>query len=75
MSFKELFPDLISGQPIKRKSWRGYWIYKHGRIEIHAKNGDIIDFQETEDLLFTLSNIIQNDWEIATSENCDIKVP
>jgi hypothetical protein len=75
MTFKELFTDFIAGTPIKRKVWRGYWIYKYGKIEIHAKNGEIINFLDTKDILFTLSGILQDDWEYANDKNCDIPVP
>lgn len=74
MTFKELFSSFISGTPIKRKVWRGYWVYKYGKIEIHTKTGEIINFLDTQDLLFTISGILQDDWEIATNENCDIEV-
>jgi hypothetical protein len=74
MTFKELMPDLIAGTPIKRKVWRGYWVYKYGKIEIHTKTGEVIDFLDTQDILFTLSGILQDDWELATNENCDIPV-
>jgi hypothetical protein len=74
MSFKELFSDFIAGTPIKRKVWRGYWVYKYGKIEIHTKGGNVVNFLETNDVLFTLSGILQDDWEVATNENCDIPV-
>lgn len=74
MKFKDLLADFISGTPIKRKTWRGYWVYKHGKIEIHTKTGKVINFQNTEDVIFTVSGILQDDWEIATNENCDIPV-
>lgn len=75
MEFKALFADFIAGTPIKRKVWRGYWVYKYGKIEIHSKNGSVIDFLETEDVLFTISGILQDDWEYANDDNCDIEVP
>lgn len=74
MTFKELFPTFIAGTPIKRKVWKGYWVYKYGRIEIHSKDGAIIDFLDTKDILFTISGILEDDWEVATNENCDIPV-
>jgi hypothetical protein len=73
-SFKELFPTFIAGTPIKRKVWRGYWVYKYGKIEIHTKTGEVINFTDTTDILFTVSGILENDWEVATNENCDIPV-
>jgi hypothetical protein len=74
MTFKELFPTFIAGTPIKRKAWRGYWTYKYGRIEIHTKTGEVIDFLKVEDILFTIAGMLEDDWEVATNENCDIEV-
>lgn len=75
MLFKELFSDFVAGTPIKRKVWRGYWVYKYGKIEIHTKTDDVINFLDTEDVLFTISGILQDDWEYANDDNCDISVP
>lgn len=74
MLFKDLFADFISGTPIKRKVWRGYWKYSYGRIKMHTKTGDTVDFQDTQDILFTISGVLADDWEIATDENCSIPV-
>jgi hypothetical protein len=74
VTFKELLPDFIAGTPIKRTVWRGYWVYKYGKIEIHTKTGEVINFLDTQDVLFTISGILQDDWEVATNENCDIPV-
>ncbi len=74
MTFKELFPTFIAGTPIKRKAWKGYWVYKYGRIEMHTKEGKVVDFLDTKDVLFTISGILEDDWEIATNENCEIEV-
>lgn len=74
MKFKDLLADFIAGTPIKRRVWRGYWVYKYGKIEIHTKTGEVINFQDTTDVIFTISGILQDDWEVATNENCDIEV-
>lgn len=74
MPFKNLMSEFLAGTPIKRKVWRGYWIYKRGKIEIHTKTGEVINFLEVEDVMFTINGMLQDDWEIATNENCDIKV-
>lgn len=73
-TFRFLFADFIAGAPIKRKCWRGYWKYRFGEIEMHCKDGTVTMFSETKDVLYTLSGILQNDWEIATKYNCDIPV-
>lgn len=75
MLFKELFSEFVAGTPIKRKVWRGYWVYRFKRIEIHTKDGQLIDFIDTDDILFTISGILQDDWEYANDDNCDIPVP
>lgn len=74
MEFKELYADFIAGTPIKRKAWKGYWRYRFGKIEMHSKDGSVTDFVESQDILFTISGILQNDWEVATNENCSIEV-
>ena len=70
MEFKEAFKHLRQGLPIKRKYWEGYWIKEDNRIIIHLKEGDNLDIQDTEDIIFTMSNITENDWEVATDHNC-----
>lgn len=74
MTFKQLFPDFIAGTPIKRKVWKGYWVYRNKQIEIHTKDGEVIDFLKTDDIIFTVAGVLQDDWEVATNENCDIEV-
>ncbi|MDD4566142.1 MAG: hypothetical protein PHE79_11795 [Eubacteriales bacterium] len=72
-SFKELFADFIAGTPIKRKTWKGYWKYRHGAIEMHCADGSTTNFTDTKDILFTVSGILQNDWEVATPENSTLE--
>lgn len=74
MTFKDLLAEFITGTPIKRKPWRGYWVYKNGRVEMHIKTGEITDLQSTQDILFTISNILQDDWEVANNYNCDVTI-
>ena len=74
MPFKALFADFIAGTPIKRKVWGGYWKYHYGKIEMHCKDGKVIDIKDSEDILFTISGILADDWEVATNENCTIEV-
>ena len=73
-NFKDLFSTFIAGTPIKRKVWGGYWKYRYGEIEMHNKSGTITKFSETKDIIFTISGILENDWEVATNENCLIEV-
>lgn len=72
MKFKELLATFIAGTPIKRKVWKGYWLYKRGRIQMHTKEGLVVDFQESKDIIFSISGILEDDWEVATAENTEI---
>lgn len=76
MTFKELFQTFVSGTPIKRKVWRGYWKYntREDIVEMFTKEGEVTPLTSTDNILFTLAGIIADDWEIATNENCDIEV-
>lgn len=68
------FELLKKGTPLKRKSWGGYWKWKNNTIMMHCKNGKVLDIRETDDVDFTMSNVLANDWEVATNENCTIQV-
>jgi len=74
MLLKELYADFISGTPVKRKVWGGYWKYSYGAVKMHCKDGKVIDIKDTGDVLFTISGILADDWEVATNENCVIPV-
>lgn len=72
MNFSEAFEALKEGKKIKLKSWNGYWekqkdVYsREGKdtVYMHCKDGRVLDIRDTQDVMFTLGNIAQNDWEI-----------
>jgi hypothetical protein len=72
MEFKALLPTFIAGTDIKRKSWGGFWRYRRGKIEMHTKEGDVVDFLDSKDIIFTISQMTEDDWEVATAENTNI---
>lgn len=76
MKFKDLLSEFLAGTPIKRKAWRGYWKYdsRLNDVKIYTKEGKELWFGESENAIFTIAGILQDDWEIATNENCDIEV-
>lgn len=76
MTFYQLFAYFAAGVPIKRKPWLGYWKYdiETDRVLIYTREGEVISLVETKDILFTISNIITDDWEIATDEKCSVLV-
>lgn len=72
-SFSLLFSRFVSGEPIKRKDWRGYWRYNTKNIEVYMENGEVMDLVSTEDIIYTISQILADDWIVATTENSILK--
>jgi len=74
MKFNEVFTAFISGDPIKRKKWAGYWKYKDGEIVIYTREGTMLNIRNVLDIPYTFSNIAMEDWEIATETNSIFKM-
>jgi hypothetical protein len=74
MDFKEALRLMKEGIPVKLKSWGGYWKWENNSIKMHCKDRRTLDIRETKDVNFTISNILNDQWEIATNENCIIPV-
>jgi hypothetical protein len=72
VKFKDLLPTFIAGTPIKRKVWKGFWQYGRGHILMHTKEGEVINLLDSKDVIFTISGILEDDWEVATEENTEI---
>lgn len=68
------FELLKSGTPLKRKEWKGFWIWDRVRksIMMHCATGEIIDIRSSKDMDFTLTNMYSHDWEVANSENSPV---
>ena len=69
MNFASALSALTRGHKIGRKHWTGYWILAKddtGKdiVEIHFDDGMVTNLLDTEDVLYTLSNIASDDWEI-----------
>ena len=60
------------GCKYKRPDWEGYWEWKGGTILMHCADGAVIDIRETEDVEFTLKNVLSADWMRATPANCPV---
>jgi hypothetical protein len=74
MKFKELLPTFIAGTDIKRKPWGGFWRYRRGQILMFTKEGEVVNFVDSKDILFTISHFFEDDWEVATPENLSSKI-
>ena len=64
LPFKVAYEALKKGFKIKRSSWKGYWKWENNTIMMHCKNGEVINFLDTEGLDYTLSNTLASDWII-----------
>lgn len=72
MDFGKALEALKAGKKVKLPSWKGYWQKDGDTIKMHCKDGRVLDLRETEDVFYTLSNIVSDEWEIA--EECDINL-
>lgn len=77
MIFKEALELMKKGTHMKLPSWGGYWcwdgekqtIMMHCRKQDADKPGEVFDIRETQRVEYTLSNILSDDWVVATEEN------
>lgn len=73
MTFAEAFEKMRSeGAFIKCSTWLGYWAWENDTIMMYTKEGNIMDIRETQDVAYTVKNMLRDDWEIATPENSPV---
>lgn len=65
MNFASAFISLQRGHKIKRKHWTGYWVLEDNEIIMHTYNDKTINIRNSGDILYTVSNMACDDWEIA----------
>lgn len=72
MKFKRAFELMKNGAKIKLPSWGGYWYWDDEKqtVIMHTKDGKEMDIRETERVIYTLSNILDDQWQVADEENC-----
>lgn len=67
MKFIDAYEHLKKGKLITLPEWSGYWKWNKdtNSIDIHCKDGIVMDIRNTEDLDYTLRFIIsRDDWEV-----------
>ena len=80
MKFAEAFELMKVGNPVKLPSWGGYWVWDEEKktIMMHCREKDsdtgkdVLDIRETQRVEYTLSNILSDDWILATEENTPV---
>lgn len=72
MEFKKAFKLMKSGAKIKLPSWGGYWYWDDEKrtVIMHTKDGQELGIRETDRVIYTLSNILNDQWQVADEENC-----
>ena len=69
MSFAAAVFALQRGHKVRRRHWTGYWVMDGKEVIMHTHDGKEINIRESEDMLYTLSNMACDDWEIADEDH------
>jgi len=69
MFFKEAYEALKQGAIVKLPEWAGYWRWEDNSIKMHCKDGKVLDIRETDNVDYTLTFILRDDWEIAAGSD------
>lgn len=72
MKFEDALKAMNSGSKAKLPSWGGYWYWSPEKetIIMHTKGGQELDIRETQNVVYTLQNILSDEWIIADKLNC-----
>lgn len=65
MNFASAFISLQRGHKIRRKHWTGYWVVEDRKVFMYTYDGRKLNVRESEDMMYTMSNMACDDWEIA----------
>lgn len=68
MEFKQAYEALKRGKDIKRSSWKGFWRKENRTIAMHCKDGRVIPLTDSEDVFYTFSHIVADDWEVVDGD-------
>lgn len=69
MDFTSAFVSMQQGHKVTRTTWSGYWCIKNGEIIMVTKEGKAVNLRESPDMMYTISNILCDDWGV-----CDDRV-
>ncbi len=69
MDFTSAFISMQQGHKVTRTTWKGYWCILNGEIVMVTKEGKAINLRESPDMMYTISNMLCDDWGV-----CDDRV-
>lgn len=74
MTFEMALKVMKAGQKVKLPSWGGYWYWNPEKktIIMHTKDGVEMDIRATDRVEYTLSNVLSDEWQLATEENTPV---
>lgn len=74
MKFEEALKAMKCGSKAKLPSWGGYWYWNPEKetIIMHTKDGQELDIRETQNVEYTLHNILSDEWALADGINCPL---
>lgn len=79
MKFDEALKKMKEGAKVKLPSWGGYWYWDAEKETVmiqcrpqDGKVGELLDIRETDRVEYTLSNVLSDEWIVATDENCQV---
>ena len=72
MKFEDALKTMKSGEKVKLPSWGGYWCWNPEKetIIMHTTDGQELDIRETQNVEYTLQNILSDEWALADGTNC-----
>lgn len=72
MKFEEALKAMKCGSKVKLPSWGGYWCWNPEKetIIMRTKDGQELDIRETQNVEYTLQNILSDEWALADGTNC-----
>lgn len=70
-SFATALMSMKHGHKVKRKHWIGYWELKDNNIIMHCYDGRVLNIRDSENIVYTIENMICDDWEIADKDHAE----
>lgn len=64
MEFRDALAAMMNGKKVRLPGWKGYWAWEKNTIMLHCEGGKVLDIRQTDDPLFTFTNVASNEWEV-----------
>ena len=74
MNFNTAFISMKQGHKVQRSCWKGYWKIENGEIIMYTKEGKVVNIRDSKDMMYTISNMLCDDWQICDESDFDIKI-